>query len=47
MGKLTVTLPDEIERKFRDVVKARYGNTRGALSIAVKAAIEKWLGADV
>ena len=43
MGKLTITLPGQTERKFRELVEAKYGKTRGALSIAVKEAVEMWM----
>lgn len=43
MGKLTVTLNDEVERAFREHVKAMYGEKKGALSIAAEKIISKWL----
>lgn len=43
MGKIIVTLTDDIERKLREVVKTKYGNKKGALSIIVEEAIKRYL----
>jgi hypothetical protein len=47
MGKLTVTLNDEIERAFRERVKVVYGEKKGALSIAAEKIISEWLKSAV
>jgi len=43
MGKVIVTLTDETEKKLRDLVKMKYSNKRGALSIVVEEALKKYL----
>ena len=43
MGKIIVTLTDELERKLREHVRTRYGNKKGALSIVVEEAIKEYL----
>ncbi|WP_171814825.1 hypothetical protein [Thermococcus litoralis] len=43
MKRLDVYLPDELDKKFREVVMKMYGNRRGALSIAVEQAIRDWI----
>ena len=42
MGKIIVTLTDEIEKKLREIVRAKYGNKRGALSIVVEEALKHY-----
>ncbi|MDH5690612.1 MAG: hypothetical protein OEY81_04200 [Candidatus Bathyarchaeota archaeon] len=44
MGKVIVTLTDETEKKLRELVKTKYSNKRGALSIVVEEALKKYLG---
>jgi hypothetical protein len=43
MGKIIVTLTDDIERKLREMVKVKYGNKKGALSIVVEEALKNYL----
>lgn len=43
MGKITVTLSDDLEKKLRDYVKTKYAGKKGALSIVVEDAIQCWL----
>lgn len=43
MGKIIVTLTDAIEKKLREIVKTKYGNKRGALSIVVEEALKNYL----
>ncbi len=43
MGKILITLEDETEERFREVVKRVYGERRGALSIAAEQAIKEWI----
>jgi len=43
MGKIIVTLTDDIEKKLRNVVKTKYGNKRGAMSIIVEEALKNYL----
>jgi len=44
MGKIIITLTDELEKKLREYVKTRYSNKKGALSIVVEEALKKYLG---
>ena len=46
MGKIIVTLTDEIEKKLRDTVKTDYGNKRGALSIVVEEALKNYFAEE-
>jgi len=46
MGKITFTLPDDIEERFREAVKSRLGTGKGALSLAATQAIKKWLSRE-
>ena len=41
--RLDVYIPDELDKKFREIVRRKYGNRRGALSIAVEQAIRNWI----
>ena len=43
MGRITVTLPDELEKRFREVVEVRLGRGKGALSLAATKAVSEWL----
>jgi hypothetical protein len=45
MGKLTLTLNDELEKRFRDEIYKRFGMKKGNLQIAVEEAIELWIKA--
>ena len=42
MGKITVTLSDDIEKKLREHVKTKYGEKKGALSIVVEDALRRY-----
>jgi Arc/MetJ-type ribon-helix-helix transcriptional regulator len=42
-GRMTIELPDDVNRKFRAKVAEKYGGRKGALGEAVKEAIELWL----
>jgi len=44
MGKIIVTLTDDVEKKLRDAVKTKYGNKRGAMSIIVEEALKEYFG---
>ncbi|MEM2130250.1 MAG: hypothetical protein QXZ70_06600 [Candidatus Bathyarchaeia archaeon] len=46
MGKIIVTLTDNIERKLREMVKVKYGNKKGALSIIVEEALKDYLAKE-
>ena len=43
MGKLTIIMPDDIERSLRVEVAKRYGGKKGALGEAIAEAVELWL----
>jgi len=43
MGKLTLTLNDELEKRFRDEVFKRLGMKKGNMQIAIEEAIESWI----
>lgn len=43
MGKLYITIGDEVEQKFRIAVLKIKGKKKGALSEAVEEAIKLWL----
>ncbi len=43
MGKLTLTLSDELEKRFRDEVFKRLGMKKGNLQLAIEEAIELWI----
>jgi hypothetical protein len=43
MGKLTLTLNDELEKKFRDEIYKRLGMKKGNMQIAIEEAIELWI----
>ena len=38
-----MTLPDELEKRFREAVAVRLGTGKGALSLAATQAIKEWL----
>jgi len=43
MGKLTLTLNDELEKKFRDEIYKRLGMKKGNMQVAIEEAIELWI----
>lgn len=43
MGKLTLTLRDELEKRFREEVFRRLGMKKGNIQIAIEEAIEMWI----
>jgi len=43
VGKIIVTLTDQIEKRLRETVKTKYSNKRGALSIIVEEALKNYL----
>jgi hypothetical protein len=46
MGKVIVTLTDEVEKRLRNTARTKYGNKRGALSIIVEEALKKYLAEE-
>jgi metal-responsive CopG/Arc/MetJ family transcriptional regulator len=43
MGKLTITLDDTLEKRFRDTIGRIKGYHRGSLSEALTEAITDWI----
>jgi hypothetical protein len=43
MGKVTVNISDELEKKLRFKTIERFGGRKGDLSRAVEEAIETWV----
>jgi hypothetical protein len=46
MGKIIVTLTDEVEKKLREIIRTKYGNKKGALSIIVEEALKNYLAKE-
>lgn len=46
MGKIIVTLTDDVENKLRKIVRTKYGNKKGALSIIVEEALKNYLAKE-
>ncbi len=42
MGRITVDLPDELEKKMRYKTVERFGGKKGDLSRAVEDAVRAW-----
>jgi len=47
MGVLKVNIEEELLRKFKEEAMKRFGYTKGALSIAAREALKKWLESDI
>ena len=43
MGRISVDLPDELEKKLRIKTVERFGGKKGDLSKAVEEAIRTWI----
>jgi hypothetical protein len=43
MGRISVDLPDELEKQFRLKTVERFGGKKGDLSRAVEEAVKTWL----
>jgi len=43
MGRLVITIPDELEREFREAVYKRYGMRKGNITKAVIDALKMWV----
>ncbi len=43
MAKATFVISDEILMEFKKVVRKRFGDKRGVLSIAIEEAIKDWI----
>ena len=43
MGKMNISLPDELEDKFRKAVYEKKGMKKGNISESLEEAIEAWI----
>ena len=43
MGKINISLPDSLEKKFREVVFEKFGMRKGNISKAFEEAIDDWI----
>jgi hypothetical protein len=43
MAKLTIVIPDDLDRRLRVRVAQKYGGKKGALGEAIGEAVELWL----
>lgn len=46
MGKILISLSDEVDKQFREFVIERFGKKKGAISIAAELAIKAYLKAQ-
>jgi hypothetical protein len=46
MGRVSVDIPDELEKKLRLKTIERFGGRKGDLSKAVAEALETWVGRE-
>jgi len=44
MGRIDITLPSNLEQRFRQEVFKRYGMKKGNITLAIQEAIEQWIG---
>ncbi len=43
MGTLTISLSDDVEQRFREVINREYGMNKEAINNAIAEAIELWV----
>ncbi|MEM4577189.1 MAG: hypothetical protein QW701_07115 [Candidatus Nezhaarchaeales archaeon] len=43
MGKLNLTIEDEVERRFREAAFKKFGYKKGSLQKAVEEALNEWI----
>jgi len=43
MGTMTISIDDAVEKKFRARAKKVFGERKGALGLAVTAAMDRWI----
>jgi len=46
MGRISVSIPDELEKKLRIKTIERFGGKKGDLSQAVEEAVETWVAQE-
>jgi len=47
MGKMTIVINDDLEKKFRGTVADTIGFKKGNLQIAIEEALEEWIKSKV
>lgn len=47
MGRITLTLDDELDKRLRQVVSETLGFKKGNLQVAVEEALEEWIQSKV
>jgi len=43
MRRMDITLPNDLEQRFRQEVFKRYGMKKGNITLAIQEAIEQWI----
>lgn len=43
MGKMLISLSDDVEKTFRELIIEKWGRKKGAISIAGEEAIKDWI----
>ena len=43
MGRITITLNDDLDKKLRETVADTIGFKKGNLQVAIEDALEKWI----
>jgi len=43
VGRLVLTIPEELEQRFREAVYKRFGMKKGNITKAVVEALESWI----
>jgi len=43
MGRITITLNDDLDRKLRETVSNTLGFKKGNLQVAIEEALEQWI----
>ena len=43
MGKISVVIPDELERELRKIAFEKMGGKKGALSVIIQEALERYI----
>jgi metal-responsive CopG/Arc/MetJ family transcriptional regulator len=43
MGRITITLNDDLDKKLRETVSDTIGFKKGNLQIAIEEALEQWI----
>ena len=46
MVKISVEIPDELDKRFRHAIIERLGSRKGALATAVREAMELWIARE-